>query len=76
MHLIFDSSTQLRDQAFVEHGEYRGINLSSQVENLMERGRVMKRVWLLVLAVLAGLSVGLAAKAGSFLCWTRRAPAM
>ena len=33
----------------------------------MERRGVMKRVWLLVLVVLAGLSVGLAAKAGSFL---------
>jgi len=37
----------------------------------------MKRVWLLVLAVLAGLSLGLAAKpAGAFLWWTRRAPPM
>ena len=33
----------------------------------MERRGVMKRAWFLVLAVLAGLSVGLAAKAGSFL---------
>ena len=28
VNFIFDSSTQLRDEAFVEHGEYRGINSS------------------------------------------------